>query len=317
MKRRMGLLDTDPVYAGKLARRLCELDDFPYWVFVFQSKEELISYLEGHHLHLLLVSSSLADDAVLSLPADLILILSEEEDFRLDSKPESNQGISVSGTPLSESFIKRYQSVPDLIREVKEKLEEEKGDIVKKEGVRIFGIFSPTPLPERDRVIREIMSSEKENTGYNGQRSFLITLASFSDLAPKEEENRYDISDAYYFWKQNKLKEHLSELVCSGEEFDYIPGVYFPEDLLVISRDRIRVFLKDLADYSGCSEVFIDFASLGSDVSLIRSLCDEQIMPFYDRTESRGRISSYEEYVSRSGHGDWLDRIIPYHLQDC
>ena len=99
MKRMMGILDTDPAYAEKLAERLCEREDFPYWVFLFLRKEELVAYTEGHHIHLLLVASSLADEEIMSLPADRILILSEDDDQEKACKEYSDSGSFAMSDP--------------------------------------------------------------------------------------------------------------------------------------------------------------------------------------------------------------------------
>ena len=297
----MGIYDSDPAYAEKLSERLSARNDFPFAVLVFFEREELIAYTEGHHLQLLIVAEALAEEEILTLQADRILLLSEEK---------NGKNTNDTNAP---GRVWRYQSVTGFVSAVMELFQAERSIGITDESVRILGIFTPDALLDRDRIVREILRERQRPEDY-GEKSLLITLASFSDLAPYEEADQYDISDAYYFWKQNTLKDHMEELIRKGENFDYIPGVFFPEDLLVISRDQIRVFLKDLAELSGRKAVFIDFALFGNDVSLIRSLCSEQIMPFYEQNESRLRLRCYENYVCRSGNGDWLRNIVPYPL---
>ena len=298
MNRVLGIYDKDRTYAGKLSERLSERKDLAYTVLPFFEKQELMDYAGEHHLQLLMVGSELADEEVLSLDAERILLLTDEEGTDPDT-------------------ILRFQSVSSFVRRIREPVSGEPDFRELPKGKVIRGIFSPEAIFKRDRVVREILSSGRSESLPSEKRALLITLASFSELAPEEESDQFDISDAYYFWKQNALEKHLPELIKRGEDFDYIPGVYFPEDLLVISRDRLRVFLRELAQLSGRDQIYIDFAMFGNDVSLISSLCEEQIMPYYEQSESRNKVMRYEKYVTRSGHEDWLSKIVHYPLAEA
>ncbi|MBO4390882.1 MAG: hypothetical protein J5825_08490 [Lachnospiraceae bacterium] len=298
MNRVLGIYDKDRTYAGKLSERLSERKDLAYMVLPFFEKQELMDYAGEHHLQLLMVGSELADEEVLSLDAERILLLTDEEGTDPDT-------------------ILRFQSVSSFVRRIREPVSGEPDFRELPKGKVIRGIFSPEAIFKRDRVVREILSSGRSESLPSEKRALLITLASFSELAPEEESDQFDISDAYYFWKQNALEKHLPELIKRGEDFDYIPGVYFPEDLLVISRDRLRVFLRELAQLSGRDQIYIDFAMFGNDVSLISSLCEEQIMPYYEQSESRNKVMRYEKYVTRSGHEDWLSKIVHYPLAEA
>lgn len=301
-KRAMAVYDVDPFYADRFADFVNQREQVPFEVMAFTTLERLKNYAAENTIELLLINSSVPADEIERIGATQVVVLADGD------------MIPVNGPYPS---VYKYQSTDNIMREVMAcycvKPTEPSMAVVGSVG-SIIGIYSPV-----NRCLKTSFSLTIGQLLSRDTKSLYVNLEDCSGLGRLiGEEYRSDLSDLLYYYGQgiyNWVK--LSSVVYTWGDLDYIPPVRYPEDLCQITAEEMADLLVRIARESTYEAIIVDLGQFGKKAVPILEVCDSVYMPVKEDCVSVAKVEEFEEYLTRSGHGNLKERIcklkLPYH----
>ena len=309
MNKIIAVFDSDFNYSCRLAEALRQREEFTFQLITFTNEEKLLHYAQGHYIHLLLVQPGLYSENVKKIKAKKVMLLTNEMKDK-----DGSQDSDMTDVP----YLYKYQSVSGIVSEMLHYYKGISTNAVggkRDDSISVLGIFSPVSFNLHEKMLRSLLKEYE-----NSPRALLISLSAFSQFSHNDGKDYMDISDAYYFWKQNEASamDYVRKIIRRDTHFDYIPSAVFPEDMMQIAVSDLVTFLDDLICACGYKINLIDFGYFGQDVSLIMNLCNQQLIPYYYKDEnSENKLKQYGQYLEKSGLGFWKSqtRCIPISFQ--
>ena len=294
-KKLFAVCDLDGSYAERLTDYLNETQSRMFEVRAFSSAESLLSYGEGHHISLLLISTAAMSDAVRGLDAERIVILSEGEQVR-----EWEQ----------EKHVYKYQSSDQLVAEV----------------LDCYASGAPGEPREKNRITCAL-AGVYSPVGRAGKTSFALTLSEILGRSRRvlyinlEDHSGFetiigsgsgqDLSDLIYFARQKEgdLGVRLQSVVRSAGSIDYIPPAFSPSDLRDVPAEE---WLELLARLCACTDYEVMVLDVGDRIDefpLLLRECRRVYMPVLNDRASAAKIRQFEKNLEALDYGDVLAKL--------
>lgn len=301
-KRVMAVYDVDPFYSDRFSEFVNQKEQVPFEVMAFTSLERLREYAKENAIEILLISSAVPKEEIDRLGATQVIMLSDGEAIRAEGQYPS---------------IYKFQSTDSIIREVMAcyciRPAEPMAAMMKNTGT-VIGIYSPV-----NRCLKTSFALTLGQLLSKNSKVLYINLEDCSGLGKlMGEEFKADLSDLLYFYQQGNYSwVHLSSVIYSMGEMDFIPPVRYPEDLCQVTAEEMADLLARIAGESAYDVLVVDFGQFGKKAAEVLEICHTVYMPVKDDCVSAAKIEEFEEYLEQAGKGTLKARIrklkLPYH----
>ncbi|HIT90988.1 MAG TPA: hypothetical protein IAC41_11305 [Candidatus Merdenecus merdavium] len=277
------ICDLESSYAYHFMEHFERKSRQPFSVQAFTSVSSLELYLSNNPIDVLLISASTMEERVKQLNIPQIFILDEEQEV-----PEGDHY----------PYIYKYQSSDTIIKEAMEYYvtnhsHTSKFPINYKKAIFI-GAHSPLSSCYQTTFalsLAHYLSKENKVIYLN-----LEELSGFEELYPEEE--RSDLSDVFYFMRQESglLQKKLPFLVKEMGDLHYIPPFLSYEDIDSIKQEEWMMLLEEIGQLYPV--VVIDFPKSLRKISVVFENCDVIFRPEKRDRMSRAKISQFEKLLA-------------------
>ena len=287
------ICDPEKDYAVRIATFLSEKREYRFRVRIFSSYEQILEMPEEK--------------------TDLYLV--DESLFQGQKKPERGSLILLSNeTEAAGSKIRRvnkYQPVSQLYMEILDVLsketEEDYSPKVKGEK-KIIGIYSPVKRTGQTGFAlkkgKEL--SKKSNVLYLNME----TYAGDGNGYFKAEEQNMSILLYYAKQKEDFPISLLASLVKKLDTLDYIPPVYFTEDLKAVSFSEWKWLINRILNYSVYDVLILDIGDCVQNLFELFRMCDVIYLPIAEDKVGRSKIHQFEDVMKKMGYAKEWERMI-------
>lgn len=207
--------------------------------------------------------------------------------------------------------IFRYQSGEDIYTCIIEALAEsgmgEFWNVRKRERGKLIGIYSPVHRLGQTAFAlgKGIEMASTSNVLYMN----LEPYAGIGGYFP--EEKTRNLSMLLYYAKQETGNPSLliTTLVRQMKGLDYIPPVFFPEDLKTVTASEWLWLFGEILNHSIYDALILDLGDCIQGLFEILKSCDEIYMPTADDRLAVSKIYQFEEVLCRRGYGEVWERM--------
>lgn len=280
-KRILAICDSEIAYCNRILSYLATHGFHQYTIMTFSSIERLAEYFseEKDTIEILLIGEAVYQNAEILQKASKKIILQDKGTLEVEDIPA----------------IKKYQSVPDLMKQVSELYAQDincRGmSSFVNQKTKVYGFYTPG---EGDiscicsALFAQIMAEQKKVMYLN-----LSTYASMKGLFLEQAETEeYDLGDLLYYLKQNEEKAlyKIDAMKHSVNHLDYIEPIAYPEDLKEITMEDWNRLLSCLCYRSGYEAVVLCCGDSLKDLSGMLEACDAIITPLTQNRFSQERM---------------------------
>lgn len=273
MKKILALYDADEAYSRQLAEYINRKEGNPFRALTFSSMEKLSEYSRDDPIEVLLTSEAAESEHVQA-----------KYKFTLTRQPCVQE----------DNCVWKYQAAGQLLSRLTTMTA---SDCVEKElqNITMLGVYSP--LGNCGKTTFALLMGQ---ILARNQPVLYINLEEFSSLSEElAQDAGGNFSDAYFYYVQGTLKDHIRELIGHWHELDILPGAGCPEDLRDMSFDSFEGFISCIAGLGIYETIILDAGSslrLGADFF---SLCKTVYVPRLGDGDS-GKMKSFNEWLSRN-----------------
>ena len=289
VSRNLVICDQEERYAAALAHFFMKTKELALGVQVCNSVAQALRLQEESPIDILLIGSGYPKEERQKVRAESVFVLTQSEDVAHETH---------------EKLINKYQSGEAILRDVIEQCQEsvEPGNFflgtVKKEKVRIIGIFSPV---HRSR-----------KTGY--------ALRLGKDLA-KTYNVLYligqTVADALYYSRQEKkhLRAALAGMVKHMGPLDYLLPMRMSEDLKAVKIEEWMRFIEQIASQSIYEVLILDIDEGIRGVYELLRMCTEIHVAVIKEEVAQAKMFQFEEELHLMGYDDVRHKMIKKELE--
>ena len=196
MKKVVAMYEQEEVYGKNLAEYVNRKENMPFELQVFSQADKLSDYLQGHTPQLLLLSeeSSLESYGEMSVKTQDVLYLTEHKEQARDHK---------------ENYIYKYQPTDQLLNQLMQRMSDhdKRDSPVMQESCPIYGVYSPVGRCGKTTfslLLGELLA-RKRSVLYIGFDE--LPFWDEEENISEEQGEKGTLSDAYFYWQRQKLKE--------------------------------------------------------------------------------------------------------------
>ena len=302
MNQILALLEEDKSYCERFLKYASSRAECPFTIYTFQSYTELQHFAHQNPIDLLLTDAHVAKQgAVQTLPVRTVVELSEEAEGELPR---------LAGASDGPKKIYKYQSGEKILHELISNYQLEKraqGGIQAHGNARLYLVYSP--------IGRSGKSMFAESLAHTLQKDMRVLFLSLEEVSARADvsmqEGNASLSDALYFFKQQRLDEaRFREMISTVNGIDCILPVQSPEDMSALREDELTQFMQLLRTMVDYDAIVVDTDSMLSRVEGLLPQADWIFMPVTDQPAHQRKLSALEHYLSGSAHRTALDHIV-------
>lgn len=258
------------------------------FAIAFSSKKNLLDYLNGNELDVLLISEeALKDEDIGNNTSGLNIVRLAEE-----QKSQNEQG-----------YVYKYSKGEVIQNEIIRAYKMTETDI--KSGIyKTFAVISPIGRSGKTELSKAICCLDEVRGG------IYVGMEVYGELE-ETESNLHGMSEMAYLIKirSEDISEYLDEYVIPENDFSKLvsPKSYF--DIRDLDKDDIKWFIDALIKWGKYTSIVFDMdgASL-SDISIL-ALFDEVIVPVLKDTVSENKLKSFKELLNMQELGKVVGRL--------
>lgn len=287
------ICDPEKDYAVRIATFLSEKREYRFRVRICSSYEQILKMAE-ETIDLYLVDESLIQGKKEPEKGALILLSNETE--IVDSKVRR---------------VNKYQAVSQLYMEILDALSNESQKNYKFRGTnekKIMGIYSPVKRTGQTGFAlkkgKEL--SKKANVLYINMESY----AGYGSGYFKEEEQNMSVLLYYAKQREEFPSSLLASLVRKLDTLDYIPPVYFPEDLKSVTFSEWKWLIDRILRYSIYDVLILDIGDGIQNLFELFKLCDILYLPIVEDKIGKAKIRQFEDVMKKMGYAKEWERMI-------
>lgn len=292
----MVICDSETEYALRLADYLSGKKELALQVKICESPEQVAVIRRETAVDILLVDEKMQfkEGELAGIPKVMYLSVAAATD---------------RNSPVCRIF--RYQSGEDIYTCIIETLAEsgmgEFWNVRKRERGKLIGIYSPVHRLGQTAFAlgKGIEMAATSNVLYMN----LEPYAGIGGYFP--EEKTRNLSMLLYYAKQETGNPSLliTTLVRQMKGLDYIPPVFFPEDLKTVTASEWLWLFGEILSHSIYDALILDLGDCIQGLFEILKACDELYMPTADDRLAVSKIYQFEEVLCRQGYGEVWERM--------
>lgn len=279
-KRLLVIYDPDPEFVFRLMEfaKTRSVAAAGMEVRAVTTEENLRTLCERKPPELLLVSSSVMNEEIHGIGAEIVVLLLEDQTEDRENLPS----------------VYKYQAPEELLRMTVECIggKQEKQSVpAAKKGMEIIGVYSPVARTRKTSfalTLGQILARNRAVLYLN-----LETFAGFEQLFSEQYERT--LSDLLYFGRQKEtdLQNKISGIVRSIQNLDYVPPVICPEDLQSVQTEE-WLDLFDQLQQQTCYEVLLlDLGEAVQGLTALLESCDRIYMPEKKDPMARAKLDQF------------------------
>lgn len=300
------IYDVDEVYVYRLMNYLKAKSSVPYEIIIFTEREAIWEYLQENGADVLLSN----DEDILSWGKERgiskVLKLSEEQ-------------ISAN---LCESVeyhsIFKYQSTEKLVKEMLSYCMEgfRNPDNEKRQGVsgRIIGVYAPV-----GRCYKTTFSLALADALSKNGRVLYLNLEEYTGLSDGIfKSSAGSLSEIMYMYRRmtTNLSHKIREMTGTINQFDYIPPVEYPEDVVEVLTEEWITFFEFVINNVNYDYLVVDLGNLVKKPWQFFEIMDVVFVPEIEDIMGKKKIKEFVEILKNTGRGILLENLafinIPY-----
>lgn len=259
---------------------------------------------EESPIDILLIGSGYPQEERQKVRAESVFVLTQSEDVAHETH---------------EKLINKYQSGEAILRDVIEQCQEsvEPGNFflgtVKKEKVRIIGIFSPV---HRSRKTGYALRLGKDLAKtYN---VLYLNLEMYGGIGGHFPEIGQTVADALYYSRQEKkhLRAALAGMVKHMGPLDYLLPMRMSEDLKAVKIEEWMRFIEQIASQSIYEVLILDIDEGIRGVYELLRMCTEIHVAVIKEEVAQAKMFQFEEELHLMGYDDVRHKMIKKNWKD-
>ena len=273
-------------------------------VQVCNSVAQALRLQEESPIDILLIGSGYPQEERQKVRAESVFVLTQSEDVAHETY---------------EKLINKYQSGEAILRDVIEQCQEsvEPGNFflgtVKKEKVRIIGIFSPV---HRSRKTGYALRLGKDLAKtYN---VLYLNLEMYGGIGGHFPEIGQTVADALYYSRQEKkhLRAALAGMVKHMGPLDYLLPMRMSEDLKAVKIEEWMRFIEQIASQSIYEVLILDIDEGIRGVYELLRMCTEIHVAVIKEEVAQAKMFQFEEELHLMGYDDVRHKMIKKNWKD-
>ena len=295
MKKVVAMYEQEEAYGKNLAEYVNRKENMPFELQVFSQADKLSDYLQGHTPQLLLLSeeNSLESYGDMCKKTQDVLYLTEHKDQARDQKG---------------NHIYKYQPTDQLLNQLMQHMSdhEKRDSPVMQESCPIYGVYSPVGRCGKTTfslLLGELLA-RKRSVLYIGFDE--LPFWDEEENTSEEQGEKGTLSDAYFYWQRQKLKEKLPALVSHWHGVDVLTGMNCPEDLCAIQPEEWSQLILKIAQETEYAAIVLDIGSKLWLADSMFSMCSQLYVPVL----SERLAKDLQEEGLNAFYGQDSDRIL-------
>ena len=298
VSRNLVICDQEERYAAALAHFFMKTKELALGVQVCNSVAQALRLQEESPIDILLIGSGYPQEERQKVRAESVFVLTQSEDVAHE---------------MHEKLINKYQSGEAILRDVIEQCQEsvEPGNFflgtVKKEKVRIIGIFSPV---HRSRKTGYALRLGKDLAKtYN---VLYLNLEMYGGIGGHFPEIGQTVADALYYSRQEKkhLRAALAGMVKHMGPLDYLLPMRMSEDLKAVKIEEWMRFIEQIASQSIYEVLILDIDEGIRGVYELLRMCTEIHVAVIKEEVAQAKMFQFEEELHLMGYDDVRHKMI-------
>ena len=283
VSRNLVICDQEERYAAALAHFFMKTKELALGVQVCNSVAQALRLQEESPIDILLIGSGYPQEERQKVRAESVFVLTQSEDVAHE---------------MHEKLINKYQSGEAILRDVIEQCQEsvEPGNFflgtVKKEKVRIIGIFSPV---HRSRKTGYALRLGKDLAKtYN---VLYLNLEMYGGIGGHFPEIGQTVADALYYSRQEKkhLRAALAGMAKHMGPLDYLLPMRMSEDLKAVKIEEWMRFIEQIASQSIYEVLILDIDEGIRGVYELLRMCTEIHVAVIKEEVAQAKMFQFEE----------------------
>lgn len=304
VSRNLVICDQEERYAAALAHFFMKTKELALGVQVCNSVAQALRLQEESPIDILLIGSGYPQEERQKVRAESVFVLTQSEDVAHE---------------MHEKLINKYQSGEAILRDVIEQCQEsvEPGNFflgtVKKEKVRIIGIFSPV---HRSRKTGYALRLGKDLAKtYN---VLYLNLEMYGGIGGHFPEIGQTVADALYYSRQEKkhLRAALAGMVKHMGPLDYLLPMRMSEDLKAVKIEEWMRFIEQIASQSIYEVLILDIDEGIRGVYELLRMCTEIHVAVIKEEVAQAKMFQFEEELHLMGYDDVRHKMIKKNWKD-
>ncbi len=283
MKHTLVICDKDKQYAYKIAGYINNKPGFPFEVRVPDSLDEIVNKKTSMNIDLFLVDEDVAEEFRAYVPGTDTIYLSGNSLKREGFK----------------DMIYKYQSVDGMIKEIllyASSRDDLKNLISRKSQMKIIGLFSPIGRSGQTGLglaVGQLLSRD--------HRTLFISMDCYGSISEENVNIPWsgDLSDLLY--SVNNDSKDIATLIggASGSlgSLDIMPPMDRHNDLISITFDEWKSFLRHIEDHTDYDFVILDLSKAIQGLTEMIALCSKLIVTVTDEENNRKRLNSFMKEI--------------------
>lgn len=298
MKKVVAMYEQEEAYGKNLAEYVNRKENMPFELQVFSQADKLSDYLQVHTPQLLLLSeeSSLESYGEMSVKTQDVLYLTEHKEQARDHK---------------ENHIYKYQPTDQLLNQLMQRMSDhdKRDSPVIQESCPIYGVYSPVGRCGKTTfslLLGELLA-RKRSVLYIGFDE--LPFWDEEENISEEQGEKGTLSDAYFYWQRQKLKEKLPVLVSHWHGVDVLTGMNCPEDLCAIQPEEWSQLILKIAQETEYAAIVLDIGSKLWLADSMFSMCSQLYVPVLSERLAKDQQRRFELWLEKNGSDELLQRM--------
>lgn len=273
MKKILAVYDEDKAYGKQLAEYINRKDGNPFRALTFSSMEKLEEYSKSDSIEILLTSVR-----------EKNLHVNARYTFTLTEQPCVSE----------ENSVWKYQPAGQLVSRLTAMTSMESVDNDLK-NISLIGVYSP-----QGRSGKTTFSLLLGQVLARNQSVLYLNLEDFPTLDDQLlQDSGGNFSDAYFYYAQGTLAEHIKELAGHWHELDILQGAACPEDLHSMTFKELEGMLRCIAGTGIYETIIIDIGNSLHMGAELFSLCSLVYIPTIGSNDD-GKLKKFDEWLAQN-----------------
>ena len=185
------------------------------------------------------------------------------------------------------------------------------------ESCPIYGVYSPVGRCGKTTfslLLGELLA-RKRSVLYIGFDE--LPFWDEEENASEEQGEKGTLSDAYFYWQRQKLKEKLPVLVSHWHGVDVLTGMNCPEDLCAIQPEEWSQLILKIAQETEYAAIVLDIGSKLWLADSIFLMCSQLYVPVLSERLAKDQQRRFELWLEKNGSDELLQRMQVVTLPQC
>ena len=279
--------DTDERYAVKLTEAMNRSDKVPYKVMAFSSEEALLDCNRNCEIEMLLTGENIDAQVISEIRSAHIYTLGEGTD------------------DTGNNFINKYQSTERIITLIFAGMKDSGTGCNDVKGA-VTVVYSPSSCCFKTTVALAYCRQQSVH-----KKVLFISFEEFAGLDSFFERQEKDLSEALYYYisKGNDKISKIVECIGTGRDFDYLYPAGCPEDVGIISAEKLFEFVEVIARSGIYKEIVVDMGNLCNNPFEFISRSNNILMPEAIGNVGKENQQKFMDYLAKSRFKNISNRI--------